>query len=144
YIPFTGTTFGFNLNAATQLGINTSYVETGSNIELHVGHGAKIGAAGDELEVTGDAIKTVGGVEWNTTSDRRIKQDIQYIDGKEAINLVRRLQPASYRYTDYWEEKNGVEPGKRFYSYIAQDIEEILPEAVYRSQSMIPGDTDPI
>lgn len=144
YITFTSTTMGLNVASTTILGLTSTYAQTGATIELHVGHGTKIGAANDELEVTGDAYKTVGGVEWNTTSDRRIKQDIEYIDGKKAIDLVKQLRPASYHYTDYWANKNGVEPGKRFYSYIAQDVEDLFPGSVYRSTQTLPGDQDPI
>ena len=60
-----------------------------------------------------------------TSSDRALKDDIQPIS--EALQVVRALKPSSYKLK---KDKQGEKKGKTHYGFVAQEIEEILPELV--------------
>lgn len=97
----------------------------------------------DIFEVAGDAGKTVGGADWNTISDQRIKKNIAEIDRDTALAKFRQLKPSMYMYTDYWMTEAGAD-SVYYYSYIAQEVESILPEAVREINEYLPGDPNKI
>jgi hypothetical protein len=68
-------------------------------------------------------------------SDSRIKKDIEDINDDNALNKLLLIQPKTYNYID-------VERNKGFgkvYGFIAQQIKEIIPEAVPIIQYIIPN-----
>ena len=67
-------------------------------------------------------------------SDRRIKTEIEDIDDGSALELFRQIQPKTYEYLDKVEKGN-----KRVYGFIAQEIKELIPEAVDVSPGKIPN-----
>jgi hypothetical protein len=71
--------------------------------------------------------------EFNAFSDRRIKKDIRLSDSREDLEILRRLRVTNYRHVD--EVRMGAEFKKGF---IAQEVEEVFPEAVSRSTGFIP------
>ena len=80
------------------------------------------------------------GVIWGTSyiinsSDRDIKKDIEELKDDECLQKILLLKPCKYRYID--ESKN-ITPNKT-YGYIAQDIAEVLPEAVRYQAEYIPN-----
>ena len=80
----------------------------------------------EALEVGGDARKSSGGSSWQTTSDRRLKQDIEGFD--RGLDEVLQMRPVSFRYKDIAER--GLSSEKIQYGYVAQEIQELVPEAV--------------
>lgn len=56
---------------------------------------------------------------WND-SDRRLKKDIDDIDGKQALRFIKALRPTSFRFKK--DEERGV-------GFIAQDVEDAMCEA---------------
>ena len=58
-------------------------------------------------------------------SDRRIKKDIEEIDGNDALEKMRKIKPVTYRYID----SMNIE-GHKCIGFIAQDVENIIPQAV--------------
>lgn len=88
-------------------------------------------------DVTGNyALKCdnrVRGEEFHAFSDRRIKKDIRLSDSREDLEILRRLRVTNYRHVD--EVRMGAEFKKGF---IAQEVEEVFPEAVSKSTSFIP------
>ena len=75
-----------------------------------------------------NAISTNGGItarEFISTSDIRVKQELQPI--LNASEKLRTLRTTTHERTDY-EKVNGQYPRKA--SVIAQDVEEVLPEAI--------------
>jgi hypothetical protein len=61
-------------------------------------------------------------------SDRRLKKDIEPI--KSAIGIVKQLTPVSYYYdTDRYPEM-GLDENRLTYGFVAQDLEQVLPELV--------------
>lgn len=67
-------------------------------------------------------------------SDMRIKRDFMEIDDTFALEKLRQLKPTSYRYID----KTRVTVGKVL-GFIAQEVAEVLPDAVSKTKSVIPN-----
>jgi hypothetical protein len=68
-------------------------------------------------------------------SDSRIKKDIEDINDATALNKLLLIQPTTYNYID-------VERNKGFgkvYGFIAQQIREVIPEAVTIVDNIIPN-----
>ena len=68
-----------------------------------------------------------------TISDRRIKRDIVDINDETALNMLLLVQPTTYYYRDEARNKGG---GK-VYGFIAQQIKEVIPDAVYNTFEII-------
>ena len=78
---------------------------------------------------------TFNAVAFNATSDSRIKKDIENINDETALNQLLLIQPTTYNYID-------VERNKGFgkvYGFIAQQIREVIPEAVPIIEAIIPN-----
>jgi hypothetical protein len=71
-----------------------------------------------KLDVNG----TINAINYSTISDRRYKKDIREVNS--SLELINRLNPVSYLTI----EQN--EGDKRNYGFIAQDLHDLIPEAV--------------
>ena len=71
-----------------------------------------------KLDVDG----TINATNYSTISDRRYKKDIKTVDS--SLEIINRLRPVSYL-TIAQDEGD-----KRNYGFIAQDLQELIPEAV--------------
>ena len=91
-----------------------------------VGIGTATPAATVELHVVGNAGKTVGGTTWVNLSDERVK-NVQG-DYDKGLSDILKLRPVVFRYKDGnpWGASSSVDQ----YGYIAQEVEEVFPEAV--------------
>jgi hypothetical protein len=69
-----------------------------------------------------------------TSSDSRIKEDIQDINDDTALNMILAIEPKTYKYIDKVERGD-----KTVYGFIAQQIREVIPEAVSIQKSYIPN-----
>lgn len=66
-------------------------------------------------------------------SDRRIKRDIEEINDDDALNKILLVQPTTYYYRDETRNKgNG-----KVYGFIAQQIKEVIPDAVHTTKQII-------
>jgi hypothetical protein len=66
-------------------------------------------------------------------SDRRIKRDIEEINDDDALNKILLVQPTTYYYRDESRNKgNG-----KVYGFIAQQIKEVIPDAVHTTKDII-------
>jgi hypothetical protein len=68
------------------------------------------------------------------SSDIRIKKNIQDIEDNSALLKILAIKPKSYNYIDIVEKGNNT-----VYGFIAQQIKEIIPEAVIIEKSIIPN-----
>ena len=68
------------------------------------------------------------------SSDERIKKNVRNIDPEAVTQIVRKLNPKIFNYID--EVNRGV---KDHYGYIAQEVEECLPESVSSHDDYIPN-----
>ncbi len=73
----------------------------------------------------------VGGL--HVFSDRRIKTNIQPNSCQTDLDLVNKMEVVNYQYIDKVEKGNITKKG-----FIAQQIEEVLPDAVGKSKAFIP------
>jgi hypothetical protein len=69
----------------------------------------------------------------SVTSDERIKKDIEDIDDIEALTILRALKPRTYKYKDFTKGDQSV------IGYIAQEVKEILPQAVSVMDGEVPN-----
>jgi hypothetical protein len=67
-------------------------------------------------------------------SDIRIKTDIQDIDHKIALSKIMKIEPKIYKYVDKIERGSS-----NVYGFIAQQIKEVIPEAVEETTGIIPN-----
>ena len=67
-------------------------------------------------------------------SDRRIKKDFLEIDDTFALDKLRQLKPTSYRYKDKRRRTTD-----RVLGFIAQEVAEVLPDAVSITNAVIPN-----
>ncbi len=94
------------------------------------------------LEVQGDAYKTSGTSAWLITSDKRIKTNIRNIDN--SFDLILKLNPVKYNYTEEWKKKYPTLTKQTYYSFIAQEYQEVFPESVKGGGEFLENDPDEI
>lgn len=63
-----------------------------------------------------------------STSDKRVKRDIKSIEN--SLEIINKIEPKNY---------NMIETAENRYGFIAQEVEEILPNAVILSNDFIPN-----
>jgi hypothetical protein len=104
--------------------------------------GSYFGIAGVVLNYTGPynniAAKFSGAV-WVTdyyaiSSDNRIKEEIEDISDDNALQSILSIEPKTYKYVDKLERGD-----KKVYGFMAQQIREVIPEAVSIQASYIPN-----
>ena len=104
----TGTSGAASYLAMRRLNNNTSFFWTDESGDFRVGDIGQVGS-------------TNGTVVGTQTSDRRVKQDItSYVGG---LDLIEQLNPVNFKYT---QDSDRVRVG-----FIAQDVQSVIPEAVY-------------
>jgi hypothetical protein len=117
----------FQPHLLTISSINTS----AENIRLYRSEAANVvgqiyqtfcggGSAGGS--VYGSVTRTSGGVAYNTTSDRVLKENVETIDDESALLWMRMVEPVFFNFIG--------QPNIRQVGYIAQDVAEIWPNAV--------------
>ena len=86
------------------------------------------------LRVNGSILST----SWFASSSSiKIKKDVEDLDDAECLNKLLLLKPCKYRYID--ETKN-FDANKKVYGFIAEEVKEVLPEAVDdTTPSLIPN-----
>ncbi len=95
----------------------------------------------NRLEVSGSASKNTAG-SWLANSDRRIKKNIETIQG--ALATLNRVNLVSFGYTDeYRAEHEGIDD-RRYMNVIAQEFAEIFPDYVKGSGERLPGTDEEI
>jgi len=66
-------------------------------------------------------------------SDIRIKKDIEDINDNTALQMILAIEPKTYKYID------GNKSKERVYGFIAQQVKEVIPEAVLFIETVIPN-----
>ena len=86
-----------------------------------------------------DVVSKFNGSIWSTSailssSDIRIKEDIQDIIDDTALQSILSIEPKTYKYIDKL-----VRGDNKVYGFIAQQIREVIPEAITIEKSYIPN-----
>ena len=71
---------------------------------------------------------------FTTSSDERIKKNIQDINDDTALQKILLIQPKTYEYIDKVERGDKI-----VYGFIAQQIKEVIPEAISIEKCVIPN-----
>ena len=69
-------------------------------------------------------------------SDRRIKKEIVDANDDGCLNIIRQIKNRKYKYIDPFSDK---ESNNEVYGFIAQEVKELIPEAVGRTTDFIPS-----
>lgn len=130
-----GVTTGFYMNLATTVSpaVRQLVMDLGSDFRYTPGDGfrwyysstmvGRITGSGD-LIISGDtATKSGGSASWITTSDERIKENIE--DYGAGLEEILQLRPRTFTY----KPETGI-PGTVNVGLIAQEIETVMPETV--------------
>ena len=80
------------------------------------------------------SIWIAGGGSVIASSDRRIKEDIQDINDDTALNMILAIEPKTYNYID-----KVIKGDNNVYGFIAQQIKEVIPNAVKIQKEFIPN-----
>jgi len=83
--------------------------------------------------IADNSIWTKGNHIW-VTSDQRIKTNIVNLNADKMMNIFRTLRPISFDYIDNMKNNN-----KKHFGFIAQEINEILPEGITLNTDVIPN-----
>lgn len=76
-----------------------------------------------------------------SSSDERIKKDIRDLEDDAALQMILNLQPKTYNYIDMRGRRNATQatPPPPVYGFIAQQIREVIPDAVRIQTEFIPN-----
>lgn len=88
----------------------------------------KVGGGSYALTVDGEAHKTNGNPFWNTTSDERLKTEIEPLHA--ALCLVNQVRPVTFRYAPAHRAANPGIPDTQQYGVIAQEFAKVFPDFV--------------
>jgi hypothetical protein len=92
-----------------------------------------INGSDEYIGINKDGTGVLNGSTIATTSDRRIKKDIEDIDDVSALEKLRLLMPKTYKYKDKKLHD------QRVYGFIAQEVGEVLPYATSLRDNIIPN-----
>jgi hypothetical protein len=82
--------------------------------------------------VSGGYIASHGGT--ITTSDSRIKKNIEDINPNIALEILRQIKPKTYKFKDNIKNEDKV-----IYGFIAQEIKTIVPESIHTTKREVPN-----
>jgi hypothetical protein len=71
-----------------------------------------------------------------SSSDTRIKTNIAGINDESALDQILSIQPKTYNYIDQTRSSHSVDI---VYGFIAQQIQEVIPEAVTKQTDIVPN-----
>jgi hypothetical protein len=122
--PIVNNTYGLNFGSAT--------AGSSLNIFSNVSHVVKIGRNNDgdairfyrnnpSLNVVGSITLSASGTTYNTTSDRRLKQDIT--EKKDSLAALKQIKIYDYKFKDDNEKQ-------KYCGVLADEIRSIMPEVV--------------
>ncbi|MBE0644180.1 MAG: tail fiber domain-containing protein [Bacteroidetes bacterium] len=94
-------------------------------------------ASANAFEVEGEASKTTAGA-WVANSDRRIKTNVQTVEG--ARETIMKLRPVQFNYTEEWKQRNPSIENRPYYNVIAQEYQEVFPDDVQGSGEFLDGE----
>jgi hypothetical protein len=126
-------TTAYTLQQITNTGNTTSktvqFTNTDNSLVTDGRVGVKTASPTFDLEVTGTAAKTGGG-SWSSTSDRRLKENIQDADIDLCYNTVKTIPLRRFKWRDDLEGFSEYQKDKNVLGWIAQEVEEYMPKSI--------------
>ena len=121
-----GNEIAFNTGGAERMRIDTTGLGIGTDSPAH------------KIDVVGTAGLSTG-TAWTNTSDKRIKTNVENIEN--GLDKILKLRPVSFNYTeDYLKANPELSGSKRYNSFIAQEYEEVFPDAVTSEKELVVDD----
>jgi hypothetical protein len=110
---------GSNRQEGVSGGLTAAATFTDTSQTLNYAGSGRLNTSSSGVSVTGSltATTTISAVDFNSTSDKRLKSEIKSIEG--SVDTVLKLVGKSYKINE-----------KSSFGVIAQEIEEVIPEAV--------------
>ena len=99
----------------------------------------KLDVAGD-LRITGTPYRTGGDIAWQTPSDSRLKNVV----GNADKGLTELMKLSEIKYTYIADNPFGLVPNQAHTGLIAQDVQQVFPEAVTQDRGYLTLNTTPI
>jgi hypothetical protein len=135
------TTHGLN---STSNGLDGDKIVIGNIYNVNPSYGATIGAHNSALNAWRTLYVNLGGttimptlivsVSFTPPSDRRLKDEIRYLDSGKSIDFIKRLKPCIYKRVDRRNIPNFIEPEPKLqHGFIADEIEEIAVTEAQRN-----------
>lgn len=128
---FLGYQAGYNVNADDILIIENSNANRAlirgdfANDKIGINRlKTEVDARTETFQVEGEAFKTTGTGNWIIPSDRRLKENILYLNSQESLNKVLKMKGVSYNWIDKSRGKDKV------FGFIAQDLQQVFPENI--------------
>ena len=123
----------YTLQQITNTGNTTSktvqFTNTGNSLVTDGRVGVKTASPSFDLEVIGTAAKTGGG-SWSSTSDRRLKENIQDADIDLCYDTVKTIPLRRFKWRDDLEGFSEYQKDKNVLGWIAQEVEEYMPKSI--------------
>jgi hypothetical protein len=125
------------LEVAGFAGLNTSRVgDKGGTFTYFADSGKRLDSLGttESANFSIIASHSIGGLNFMSNSDKRIKQDIEILNNDIALHKLRNIEPMQYTHID--KLTNG---SQLVYGFIAQQVKEYIPSAISYKSSYIPN-----
>ena len=119
-------TYGDNYNATIQA-IHSTEADGRLGLRFRVGGDTTATDYFINFKYDGDVTNGKDSANWDTSSDIRVKTDIESVDG--AVNIISSLIPISYNFKEEYLTASHLKDKKRW-GFSAQDFKTIIPEAV--------------
>lgn len=105
--------------------------EFGNNIIVTGGLSVSVGSSGNSGAAT---------IDGSLASDARIKKEVRPV--QNPYELINALNPVTFKYTDDWLQKmdGTINNDHNHYSFIAQELQKVLPDNVYTSAHQLDGE----
>ena len=118
-----------NLSGAIRF-LAADHIETASKAAIGA---TSVGNLTNTLEVYGTASKAAAG-DWLANSDRRLKKDIEQLDGEDMLNSILKLRGVTYHWNEKGKELYRSRNDDLQYGLIAQDIREGFGNSAHFTQ----------
>ena len=123
-------TYGDNHNANIQA-MHSNEADGRLGLRFRVGGDTTATDYFIHFKYDGDVTNGKDSANWDTSSDIRVKTDIEVVSG--ALNIINSLTPISYKFKESYLETSHLKDKKRW-GFSAQDFKAIIPEAVTTAQ----------
>ena len=123
-------TYGDNHNANIQA-MHSNEADGRLGLRFRVGGDTDATDYFIHFKYDGDVTNGKDSANWDTSSDIRVKTDIEVVSG--ALNIINSLTPISYKFKESYLETSHLKDKKRW-GFSAQDFKAIIPEAVTTAQ----------
>jgi len=136
YISFGNSSHGVARGGRAQNSTRFANTADGNDIVLFTagtGGAYLVNGSDQYLGINSGGTGVLNGSTIATTSDIRIKKDIEDIDDVSALEKLRLLSPKTYKYKDTKQHD------QRVYGFIAQEVSEVLPYATSIRDNIIPN-----